>query len=578
MGLENDHRRQDMKEPRDLMNRSIHSLVALGFLVVFVACCSRWDSPVEFSDEKPHIDSITVGTSFAEPGERTSIAVRVHNNTGGTLSYRYRPNGGRILGSGSQVGWELPSTSGAFATLVTVSDKQGGSDTGRAEVTVSAIGAPTIRSIVIDPATPIACGVANISVQASDPEGRLLTFKYLAQAGYISPRGPNATWSLPVTGGIYKLTVGVSNGIFGVRQVAAVTVSSPFPEPGLGTALSPWYFVNVSDYRLDGRRFGILDGVTYGHDIVTLERVYVRSNGEHPIRGMGALGVHLTWSGGGTKVFQLHGPHFEGVESNGTPKLEWDDCEGAVFSDFGIVSLSQVQEGYLRIQLIEGDHGLTADDVVFSRTLSASQIKNMQRPVQVQSDPIPGETTSIIWLSLANILPRPLGSPTISTYKLTAKPLVNNGVNTGGSEFRDPGYPTGTCVNKVLVGLNVKHGDAIDNIQPVFRIVSPDGSLRGYILGDAHGGNGGGPPQAILAPSGYVVTGALLRVGRVVENLQLIYQQWRGGGRVGTQLRYSEIIGGIGATTHIVTCTRFGIGIHGRSGRLIDAFGFLAAN
>jgi len=84
---------------------------------------------------------------------------------------------------------------------------------------------PTISSVVVNPASVNANGIATVTVTASDPDGDALTYTYNVSGGSIVGNGASATWTAPAVEGANSVTVNVSDGKGGqVSSNATLTV------------------------------------------------------------------------------------------------------------------------------------------------------------------------------------------------------------------------------------------------------------------------------------------------------------------------------------------------------------------
>lgn len=100
-------------------------------------------------------------------------------------------------------------------------------------------GNPTISSIVVNPSSVSASGIASVMVTATDPDGDALLYVYQVSGGAISGMGASANWTAPSVAGSYSVTVTVSdgnggqasgNGSLNVTQaVTQVTGTASFP-------------------------------------------------------------------------------------------------------------------------------------------------------------------------------------------------------------------------------------------------------------------------------------------------------------------------------------------------------------
>jgi len=99
--------------------------------------------------------------------------------------------------------------------------------------------APTISSVVVNPATVNANGIATVSVTATDPDGDALTYAYVVSGGSIAGNGASATWTAPAVEGANSVTVTVSDGKgLQASSNATLTVLAPITQV-VGTASFP---------------------------------------------------------------------------------------------------------------------------------------------------------------------------------------------------------------------------------------------------------------------------------------------------------------------------------------------------
>ena len=148
----------------------------------------------------------------------------------------------------------------------------------------------------------------------------------------------------------------------------------------------------------------------------------------------------------------------------------------------------------------------------------------------------------------------------------------------GGNPYTDPdGLTTGDHATKVVVGLRVDYGRLLDRIIAIYRTINSDYSLGPLSYGDVHGNGGGGDVKGLdlLAPDGWVATGMNLRTGDEVDQVQLVFREWRGCAGLGRVERTSAVAGGTGGLPHTERASgnEFVCGIHGRSGYRNDALG-----
>ena len=99
---------------------------------------------------------------------------------------------------------------------------------------------PTILSFSASAAEVLANQTVELIVEASDPEGGLLTYDYSAPAGTFSIGGDNARWTAPAAPGSYLLQAAVSDdhGSY-ARAGLTITVKAPATAPPVPPANRP---------------------------------------------------------------------------------------------------------------------------------------------------------------------------------------------------------------------------------------------------------------------------------------------------------------------------------------------------
>ena len=86
--------------------------------------------------------------------------------------------------------------------------------------------APTISSVVVNPATVPINGTATVTVTAQDQDGDPLSYAYVPNGGAVSGTGSVVTWTAPGTAGAYSVAVTVSDGEGGeATQSGTLTVA-----------------------------------------------------------------------------------------------------------------------------------------------------------------------------------------------------------------------------------------------------------------------------------------------------------------------------------------------------------------
>jgi hypothetical protein len=113
------------------INRIVFLSAAL-VLSCFVLYSCKKNSP-------PVVVAVVVNPLAVDPGQTASVVVTATDADADPLTYVYTVNGGAISGSGPNVQWVAPSTSGAYSVTVNVSDGQGGIGMGNGALTVNQV-------------------------------------------------------------------------------------------------------------------------------------------------------------------------------------------------------------------------------------------------------------------------------------------------------------------------------------------------------------------------------------------------------------------------------------------------------
>lgn len=98
---------------------------------------------------------------------------------------------------------------------------------------------PTISSVVVNPASVNANGIATVTVTASDPDGDALTYAYTVSGGSIVGTGASASWTAAAQEGAFSVTVLVSDGKGGQASSNGSLTVMPAVTQITGTASFP---------------------------------------------------------------------------------------------------------------------------------------------------------------------------------------------------------------------------------------------------------------------------------------------------------------------------------------------------
>ncbi len=104
--------------------------------LLLVTGCKK--ASTEPKNNDPVISAVTVAPSTVSANGFATVTVTATDADNDALQYNYSPNGGSISGTGASVNWTAPGAAGAYSVAITVSDGNGGEDTGSGNLTVTA--------------------------------------------------------------------------------------------------------------------------------------------------------------------------------------------------------------------------------------------------------------------------------------------------------------------------------------------------------------------------------------------------------------------------------------------------------
>lgn len=119
------------------MSTTFQKILIFSIIItlLLVAGCKK---STESSNKDPVINAVTVSPPTVPANGFATVSVTAIDADNDVLSYSYVPNGGSISGTGASVNWTAPSAAGAYSVAITVSDGNGGQDTGSGNLTVTA--------------------------------------------------------------------------------------------------------------------------------------------------------------------------------------------------------------------------------------------------------------------------------------------------------------------------------------------------------------------------------------------------------------------------------------------------------
>lgn len=206
--------------------------IALAIMMVVVSGCGPAVMPTPGSEtganHPPEISDLTAERLQALPSTSVSpsiVEIRcvASDPDGDALTYKWSTTGGRFTGSGEVVSWVAPPSLGNYQIKVTVEDGKGGSAVASLTISVVSNRDPEILSLVAEPSVVVPGGRSSITCVARDPDGDTPIYFWRASAGDITGTGDVVTWVAPARGGLFTITVTVSDGKGG-QNAAQVSI------------------------------------------------------------------------------------------------------------------------------------------------------------------------------------------------------------------------------------------------------------------------------------------------------------------------------------------------------------------
>jgi hypothetical protein len=170
------------------------------------------------------ITSLKAEPEVVPPWGSCQIVCNATAPQGDVLSYNWSADGGIITREGATVTWTASSSAGSYNVTVTVSNGHGAEATKQITITVRANNPPTINSLVASANWITPSGSLQVTCNATDPDGDVLSYEWTADGGKISGAGASVHWTAPQAVGIYNITVVVNDG-YGGEDMRMITLS-----------------------------------------------------------------------------------------------------------------------------------------------------------------------------------------------------------------------------------------------------------------------------------------------------------------------------------------------------------------
>ncbi|MCX5792286.1 MAG: SBBP repeat-containing protein [Elusimicrobia bacterium] len=177
----------------------------------------------------PIVSGVSAVPAMVSTMSVSTITCAAADPDGDVLEYTWSKTGGSISGTGAEVQWTSPVSSGAYVIGCQVSDgKPGGVAVGEKMVTVSTI--PIISDLKADPASVSSATVSTITCTAAGPGDETLAYDWYATGGStqsISGNGSKMRWTAPASTGTYTITCDAHGSGGFARRTVGVLVNNP---------------------------------------------------------------------------------------------------------------------------------------------------------------------------------------------------------------------------------------------------------------------------------------------------------------------------------------------------------------
>ena len=162
----------------------------------------------------PRIKGLGALPDVVYPAHTSRLFCAAVDPDGDSLTYAWSAPAGVIAGTGKEVTWNAPASTGAFVIGCTVTDGQGNRDSARVRIgVVDSTGPdPVIHRISARPGKVDLNATSMLLCSAYDPSGYPLTYSWASTHGNVAGADSTASWTAPSTPGNYFVRCTVSNG------------------------------------------------------------------------------------------------------------------------------------------------------------------------------------------------------------------------------------------------------------------------------------------------------------------------------------------------------------------------------
>lgn len=175
----------------------------------------------------PRIKALAAADNPLETGSTTTLYCTVSDEAAGPFTYQWSATQGSISGTGSEVEYTAPAAAAAVEIQCIATDGAGAADTASLLISVvPEINLPP-QVIGITKSKPfVGPGeTAQLSCQATDPNGGPLSYNWAVSGGAITGTGSTVEWTAPLAEGIYAVSVTITDdGGLSATATAALLV------------------------------------------------------------------------------------------------------------------------------------------------------------------------------------------------------------------------------------------------------------------------------------------------------------------------------------------------------------------
>ncbi len=194
------------------MNKKRYLIIAA---IVVAAALISILSYTMLANHRLAITNLKAEANWIDPLGSLNVTCNATAPRGDQLSYNWSASGGNITGDGAKVTWIAPGSAGSYNITVTVTDSRGDEVTRNITIEVRGNESPIIKSLVANADWTTPSGSLNVTCNATDPDGDVLSYVWTASGGNISGTGAAVNWTAPQEVGTYNITVVVKDGYGG---------------------------------------------------------------------------------------------------------------------------------------------------------------------------------------------------------------------------------------------------------------------------------------------------------------------------------------------------------------------------